>query len=235
MILRELNTLKYTRNINNISTLNISNLKQLEKKLNKLSEMVINFSNSIRNINELTYKKAINNFEIKKIYKQLLKKLNDIANLNIEARQIEIKLFSPEESLYKFKELETSLDISFDGEDTSKEIKLKSQNKINKIGKIKNNNSNINTNNINEKYISFRDKNIIDSNLKNGGELEEGFENKINENNIEKLLNENKNLKSQIATLILSQDTIDEEIKKENEKLKKELENKVNIKKKKYK
>ena len=232
LILRELNTLKYTRNINNISTLNISNLKQLEKKLNQLSDMVINFANSIRNINELTYKKAINNFEIKKIYKQLLKKLNDIANLNIEARQIEIKLFSPEESLYKFKELETSLDISFDGEDTSKEIKLKSQNKINKIGKIKNNNSNINTNNINEKYISFRDKNIIDSNLKNGGELEEGFENKINENNIEKLLNENKNLKSQIATLILSQDTIDEEIKKENEKLKKELENKVNIKKK---
>ena len=232
LILRELNNLKYTRNINNISTLNISNLKQLEKKLNKLSDMVINFGISIRNINELTYKKAINNFEIKKIYKQLLKKLNDIANLNIEARQIEIKLFSPEESLYKFKELETSLDISFDGEDTSKEIKLKSQNKINKIGKIKNNNSNINTNNINEKYISFRDKNIIDSNLKNGGELEEIFENKIDENSIEKLLNENKNLKSQIASLILSQETIDEEIKKENEKLKKELENKVNIKKK---
>ena len=226
LILRELNNLKYTRNINNISTLNISNLKQLEKKLNKLSDMVINFGISIRNINELTYKKAMNDFEIKKIYKQLLKKLNDIANLNIEVRQIEIKLLSPEESLYKFKELETSLDISFDGEET-KDTKLKSQNKTNKNTKIKNNNSNINNNN-NEKDISFRDKDIINSDLKNGGEFEEIFENKIDENSIEKLLNENKNLKSQIASLILSQETIDEEIKKENEKLKKELENNIN-------
>ena len=234
LILRELNNLKYTRNINNISTLNISNLKLLETKLNKLSEMVINYSNSIRNINESIYKKITSDFEIKKIYKQLLKKLNEITNLNIEARQIEIKLFSPEESLYKFKELETSLDISFDGEETIKDIKVKSQNKINKNYKIKNNNiSNININNNNfknnnnEKYISFRDKNIINTDIKNGGELDEDMENRMNDNNIEKLLDENKNLKSQIASLILSQETIDEEIKKENEKLKKELENKV--------
>ena len=234
LILRELNNLKYTRNINNISTLNISNLKLLETKLNKLSEMVINYSNSIRNINESIYKKITSDFEIKKIYKQLLKKLNEITNLNIEARQIEIKLFSPEESLYKFKELETSLDISFDGEENIKDIKVKSQNKINKNYKIKNNNiSNININNNNfknnnnEKYISFRDKNIINTDIKNGGELDEDMENRMNDNNIEKLLDENKNLKSQIASLILSQETIDEEIKKENEKLKKELENKV--------
>ena len=234
LILRELNNLKYTRNINNISTLNISNLKLLETKLNKLSEMVINYSNSIRNINESIYKKITSDFEIKKIYKQLLKKLNEITNLNIEARQIEIKLFSPEESLYKFKELETSLDISFDGEENIKDIKVKTQNKINKNYKIKNNNiSNININNNNfknnnnEKYISFRDKNIINTDIKNGGELDEDMENRMNDNNIEKLLDENKNLKSQIASLILSQETIDEEIKKENEKLKKELENKV--------
>jgi hypothetical protein len=124
--------------------------------------------------------------------------------------------------------------MSFDGEETIKDIKVKSQNKINKNYKIKNNNiSNININNNNfknnnnEKYISFRDKNIINTDIKNGGELDEDMENRMNDNNIEKLLDENKNLKSQIASLILSQETIDEEIKKENEKLKKELENKV--------
>ena len=254
-ILRELNNLKYFKKF-----CDISKFKNLIVKINKLSEMVISFTNSLRNIRESIYRKSIDDFETKKIYKQLLKTLNEIINLNLETKQLESKILNNDENQ---KKLETSIDLSMENEDTLKEIKLKAQNKLNKLGNNKNkipplninktnvnNNNIINNNKINEYYndkniekvISFRDKNIDNSDLKNGGELEDSIENinenntNINENNIEKLLTENKNLKSQIASLILSQETknltlnkIDEEIRKENENLKKELEEKEMI------
>ena len=54
--------------------------------------MVISFTNSLRNIRESIYRKSIDDFETKKMYKQLLKTLNEIINLNLETKQLESKI-----------------------------------------------------------------------------------------------------------------------------------------------
>ena len=223
IMFKEFNNLKYNNknsdgNLKN--TMSILHLNTLSSKLNKLSEMVMNFSNSLRHFHDTVYKNSNNNFEIKNIYQKLVKKLELIVDLNFEAKQIENKMKKRETKMIELnKTLKNLLDDSNEG------IKLNSANLSNNISKNLNNEENNN--------ISFRNNNIEIYNGNNLTNSKEKLNNNKNNNILQKLMNENKNLKSQIASLVLSQDSknslknvTDENLKEEIEQLKRDIEEK---------
>lgn len=200
------------------NTMSILHLNTLSSKLNKLSEMVMNFSNSLRHFHDTVYKNSNNNFEIKNIYQKLVKKLELIVDLNFEAKQIENKMKKRETKMIELnKTLKNLLDDSNEG--------INSVNLSNNISKNLNNEENNN--------ISFRNNNIDIYNDNNLTNSKEKLNNNKNNNILQKLMNENKNLKSQIASLVLSQDSKnslknikDENLKEEIEQLKRDIEEK---------
>ena len=211
IILRELHNIKYiNKNYNNNfnNTVSILHYNNLSSKLNRLSDMIMNFSNSLRNFQDSIYWKSNNNYETNKTFKRLLKKLEEIVNLNVEAKQIENKIMKLEKNSILMKELNDSFQDLSDEDFNIKENKFTFQDNNNKITQNKN--------------ISFRDNDNIE--VYNGSNLTTTKEKFKDNNNIEKLLNENKNLKSQIASYILSQDSKKKFINKNEEILKNQLE-----------
>ena len=211
IILRELHNIKYiNKNYNNNfnNTVSILHYNNLSSKLNRLTDMIMNFSNSLRNFQDSIYWKSNNNYETNKTFKRLLKKLEEIVNLNVEAKQIENKIMKLEKNSILMKELNDSFQDLSDEDFNIKENKFTFQDKSNKITQNKN--------------LSFRDNDNIE--VYNGSNLTTTKEKFKDNNNIEKLLNENKNLKSQIASYILSQDSKKKFINKNEEILKNQLE-----------
>ena len=211
IILRELHNIKYiNKNYNNNfnNTVSILHYNNLSSKLNRLTDMIMNFSNSLRNFQDSIYWKSNNNYETNKTFKRLLKKLEEIVNLNVEAKQIENKIMKLEKNSILMKELNGSFQDLSDEDFNIKENKFTFQDNNNEITQNKN--------------ISFRDNDNIE--VYNGSNLTTTKEKFKDNNNIEQLLNENKNLKSQIASYILSQDSKKKFINKNEEILKNQLE-----------
>ena len=221
IIFKEFNNLKYINKNNNgnfQNTMSIMHLNTLSSKVNKLSEMVMNFSNSLRHFHDSVYKNSNNNFEIKNIYQKLIKKLDLIVDLNYETKQIENKMIKQETKVFKLNPSLKNLFAHY-----NEKTKVKNANISNNISQKLTNEENNN--------ISFRNRNIE---IYNGKNLKNSKE-KLNKNNniLQKLLNENKNLKSQIASLVLSYDSKnslknenDENLKEEIEQLKKDIKEK---------
>ena len=223
IIVKEFNNLKYINKNNNgnfQNTMSILHLNTLSSKLTKLSEMVMNFSNSLRHFHDSVYKKSNNSYEIKNIYQKLVKKLDYIVDLNFEAKQIENKMNKRGTKMIELNStIKNLLDNSNEG------IKVKSVNLSNNISNKLNNEDNNN--------ISFRNNNVQIQNGNNLINSKKILKNNTNNNILQQLMNENKDLKSQIASLVLSQDSKnsfknekEENLKEEIEQLKKDIEEK---------
>ena len=214
IILKELNNIKYLYNNNDFNNNLINlNFNNLTSKLNKLTTMVINFAKTLKKFKDSINNNLFDDNEIKEKFQRLLIKLEEMINLNFEGKKIEWKMIK--ENSLKLKILNDSFDDNLSDEN----------NDIKKINfNIKDNlKDEINDN----QNISFGNKNNIQNS--NTSDL---IKTKKNNDNMEKLLNENKNLKSQIATLLLSKESnnlineLNEKLQEENEKLNNELKEK---------
>ena len=214
IILKELNNIKYLYNNNDFNNNLINlNFNNLTSKLNKLTTMVINFAKTLKKFKDSINNNLFDDNEIKEKFQRLLIKLEEMINLNFEGKKIEWKMIK--ENSLKLKILNDSFDDNLSDEN----------NDIKKINfNIKDNlKDEINDN----QNISFGNKNNIQNS--NTSDL---IKTKKNNDNMEKLLNENKNLKSQIATLLLSKESnnlineLNKKLQEENEKLNNELKEK---------
>ncbi len=166
-----------------------SNYLNLNTKLSKLTEMIISFSYSMNNLRDSISKSSISNTESKNLYIKLRNKLIDLVN---ETSQIKNSLINKSENK---KEEDLMKDLSQDIKEDNKLIDIKQQK---------------NQNNINNKFFSFRNGDITSSYSirENEGHTNNIFNNNItlttlSNYNIDALLAENKNLKSQLASQIL--------------------------------
>ena len=158
LLINELSKLKFNKKISNSKSINID-YETINSKINKLTEMVINFSYSMNNLRDSIFKKTISNLDSKNIFSKLKNKLisivNETENLNKNLLSIGLNI---KENLEK------------ENEENKKEIS-------------KSNNLNINLSK-NEKNTNNYFNNITLNNNSNY--------------DIEKIINENKNLKAQI-------------------------------------
>ena len=166
-----------------------SNYTNLNTKLSKLTEMIISFSYSMNNLRDSINKSSISNTESKNLYVKLRNKLIDLVN---ETSQIKNSLINKNENK---KEEDLMKDLSQDIKEDNKLIDIKQQK---------------NQNNLNNKFFSFRNGDITSSYSirENEGHTNNIFNNNItlttlSNYNIDALLAENKNLKSQLASQIL--------------------------------
>ena len=214
IILKELNNIKYLYNNNDFNNNLINlNFNNLTSKLNKLTSMVINFAKELKKFNDSIDNDLFDDNEIKEKFQRLLIKLEEMINLNFEGKTIEWKMIKENSINLKI------LNDSFDDNLFDESIDIPKIN-FNKKENLKNE---INDN----QNISFGSKN----NFQSSNTCDLIKKNKNNEN-MEKLLNENKKLKSQIASLLLSKESnnlineLNEKLQEENEKLNNELKEK---------
>ena len=166
-----------------------SNYLNLNTKLSKLTEMIISFSYSMNNLRDSISKSSISNTESKNLYIKLRNKLIDLVN---ETSQIKNSLINKNDNK---KEEDLMKDLSQEIKEDNKFIEIKQQK---------------NQNNLNNKVFSFRNGDITSSYSirENEGHTNNIFNNNItlttlSNYNIDALLAENKNLKSQLASQIL--------------------------------
>ncbi len=214
IILKELNNIKYLYNNNDFNNNLINlNFNNLTSKLNKLTSMVINFAKALKKFKDSIHNNLFDDNEIKEKFQRLLIKLEEMINLNFEGKKIEWKMIKENSINLKI------LNDSFDDNLFDESIDIPKIN-FNKKENLKNE---INDN----QNISFGSKN----NFQSSNTCDLIKKNKNNEN-MEKLLNENKKLKSQIASLLLSKESnnlineLNEKLQEENEKLNNELKEK---------
>ena len=198
----ELNKLKFSTSNKNIinknkqiisfkSKINDTNYNNLNTKLSKLTEMIISFSYSMNNLRDSISKCSISNTESKNLYVKLRNKLIDLVN---ESSIIKNNLGNKNDSVKKEDDL--MKDLSQDIKEDNKSIDLKQKNQKNI--------------NLNDKYFSFRNGDINSSYSirENEGHTNNIFNNNItlttlSNYNIDALLTENKNLKSQLVSQML--------------------------------
>ena len=196
----ELNKLKFSTSNKNIinknkqiitfkSKINDPNYNNLNTKLSKLTEMIISFSYSMNNLRDSISKCSISNTESKNLYVKLRNKLIDLVN---ESSIIKNNLGNKNDSVKKEDDL--MKDLSQDIKEDNKSIDLKQKNQKN----------------LNDKYFSFRNGDINSSYSirENEGHTNNIFNNNItlttlSNYNIDALLTENKNLKSQLVSQML--------------------------------
>ncbi len=175
--------------------------------------MVINFAKALKKFKDSIHNNLFDDNEIKEKFQRLLIKLEEMINLNFEGKKIEWKMIKENSINLKI------LNDSFDDNLFDESIDIPKIN-FNKKENLKNE---INDN----QNISFGSKN----NFQSSNTCDLIKKNKNNEN-MEKLLNENKKLKSQIASLLLSKESnnlineLNEKLQEENEKLNNELKEK---------
>jgi len=214
IILKELNNIKYLYSNNDFNNNLINlNFNNLISKLNKLTTMVINFAKELKKFNDSIDNDLFDDNEIKDNFQRLLNKLEEMIHLNLEGKKIEWKMIK--ENSLKVNILNDSFDNNLSDEN-NETIKINSYNKNNLKNEIYDNQN-----------ISFGSKNNFQSSNTNNL-----ITIKSNNENMKKLLNENKNLKSQIASLLLSKESnnlineLNAKLQEENEKLNNELKEK---------
>ena len=200
-LLNELTKLKFNKKL---STTKINNIdyESINSKINKLTEMVINFSYSMNNLRDSIYKKSTNNNESKNVFTKLKNKLISLVN---ETETLNKNLLSLGVNLKENLEKENE-------ENKKKEIdntqKIKSSNLNNSLSKSEKNTNNIynnitlnSTSNYDIEKIIAENKNLkaqIASQILLRSPKSNNEKEKLNENEIISLKNQIKKLQIEL-------------------------------------
>ena len=200
-LLNELTKLKFNKKLS-ITKINNIDYDSINSKINKLTEMVINFSYSMNNLRDSIYKKSTNNNESKNVFTKLKNKLISLVN---ETETLNKNLLSLGVNLKENLEKENE-------ENKKKEIdntqKIKSSNLNNSLSKSEKNTNNIynnitlnSTSNYDIEKIIAENKNLkaqIASQILLRSPKSNNEKEKLNENEIISLKNQIKKLQIEL-------------------------------------
>ena len=200
-LLNELTKLKFNKKLS-ITKINNIDYDSINSKINKLTEMVINFSYSMNNLRDSIYKKSTNNNESKNVFTKLKNKLISLVN---ETETLNKNLLSLGVNLKENLEKENE-------ENKKKEIdntqKIKSSNLNNSLSKSEKNTNNIynnitlnSTSNCDIEKIIAENKNLkaqIASQILLRSPKSNNEKEKLNENEIISLKNQIKKLQIEL-------------------------------------
>ena len=200
-LLNELTKLKFNKKLS-ITKINNIDYDSINSKINKLTEMVINFSYSMNNLRDSIYKKSTNNNESKNVFTKLKNKLLSLVN---ETETLNKNLLSLGVNLKENLEKENE-------ENKKKEIdntqKIKSSNLNNSLSKSEKNTNNIynnitlnSTSNYDIEKIIAENKNLkaqIASQILLRSPKSNNEKEKLNENEIISLKNQIKKLQIEL-------------------------------------
>ena len=200
-LLNELTKLKFNKKLS-ITKINNIDYDSINSKINKLTEMVINFSYSMNNLRDSIYKKSTNNNESKNVFTKLKNKLVSLVN---ETETLNKNLLSLGVNLKENLEKENE-------ENKKKEIdntqKIKSSNLNNSLSKSEKNTNNIynnitlnSTSNYDIEKIIAENKNLkaqIASQILLRSPKSNNEKEKLNENEIISLKNQIKKLQIEL-------------------------------------
>jgi len=200
-LLNELTKLKFNKKLS-ITKINNIDYDSINSKINKLTEMVLNFSYSMNNLRDSIYKKSTNNNESKNVFTKLKNKLISLVN---ETETLNKNLLSLGVNLKENLEKENE-------ENKKKEIdntqKIKSSNLNNSLSKSEKNTNNIynnitlnSTSNYDIEKIIAENKNLkaqIASQILLRSPKSNNEKEKLNENEIISLKNQIKKLQIEL-------------------------------------